>query len=474
MAARVPLVRKTQAGIAAGSREAISADYLADETAILGKIIPIARLDAGETRQVERIARRLVEGVRAGRHRTGGIDAMLHEYDLSSEEGVVLMCLAEALLRIPDIETRDELIREKIGSADWKSHLGHSDSLFVNASTWGLLLTGRVVRFDLEKSGGVDGFLKRLVARSGEGAIRKAVTHAVRIIGRQFVLGETIGEALEAAERGEAAAYRYSFDMLGEAAKTAEDAAGYLQSYLEATKAVGARNQASSVFAAQSISVKLSALHPRYEYVKRERILSELVPNLITLASAAKSFGIGLTIDAEEADRLDLSLDIFEKLAAAPELAGWNGLGLAVQAYQKRALSVLDFLADLASQTGRRLPVRLVKGAYWDTEIKRAQIAGLPGYPVFTRKVSTDTNYLACARTLLSRRDRFFPQFATHNAHTVAAVQVFAGDNSDYEFQRLHGMGGALYEQIVEGQGKLPLRVYAPVGSHEHLLAYLV
>ncbi|MFZ1989826.1 MAG: bifunctional proline dehydrogenase/L-glutamate gamma-semialdehyde dehydrogenase PutA, partial [Alphaproteobacteria bacterium] len=263
-------------------------------------------------------------------------------------------------------------------------------------------------------------------------------------------------------------------DMLGEAAKTAEDAAGYLQSYLDATKAVGARNQASSVFAAQSISVKLSALHPRYEYVKRERILSELVPNLLSLASAAKSFGIGLTIDAEEADRLDLSLDIFEKLAAAPELAGWNGLGLAVQAYQKRALPVLDFIADLASQTGRRLPVRLVKGAYWDTEIKRAQIAGLPSYPVFTRKISTDTNYLACARALLSRRDRFFPQFATHNAHTVAAVQVFAGDNRDFEFQRLHGMGSALYAQIVEGDGKLPVRVYAPVGGYEHLLAYLV
>ena len=460
---------------AAELRAAISQNYLADETAILGEIIPKARLTQPEARQVDRIARSLVKGVRAGRRNAGGVDALLQEYDLSSEEGVVLMCLAEALLRIPDIETRDELIKEKIGSADWRRHLGHSDSLFVNASTWGLLLTGRVVRFDPEKTGGLDGFLKRLVARSGEGVIRRAVTHAVKIIGRQFVLGETIGEALDTALHGEAAAFRYSYDMLGEAARTAEDAAAYLHAYRDAARAVGERNQAASVFAAPSISVKLSALHPRYEYVKRERVLSELVPNLLALAGAAKSFGIGLTIDAEEADRLDLSLDIFEMLATSESLAGWNGLGLAVQAYQKRALAVLDFLADLAARAGRRLPVRLVKGAYWDTEIKRAQIAGLSAYPVFTRKVSTDTNYLACARTLLSRRDRFVPQFATHNAHTVAAVQVFAGDDRDYEFQRLHGMGSALYAQLKsESDGKVAVRVYAPVGGHEHLLAYLV
>ncbi len=475
MASPNPAIREAPEEQAGGLRAAISAAYLRDETTAVEDIIPKARLNQLEARQVERRARRLVQGVRAGRRSAGGVDALLHEYDLSSEEGIILMCLAEALLRVPDVETRDELIREKIGAADWQRHVGHSDSIFVNASTWGLLLTGRVVRFDPEKAGGVDGFLKKLAARSGESVIRQAVTHAVRIIGRQFVLGETIKEALEAARRGDNAAYRYSFDMLGEAARTAEDAKAYLDAYLAAVKEVGARSKASSVFAAQSISVKLSALHPRYEYVKRERMLAELVPNVLSLASAAKSFGIGLTIDAEEADRLDLSLDIFELLANAPELAGWNGLGLAVQAYQKRALPVIDFLTDLAARTGRRLPVRLVKGAYWDTEIKRAQIAGLPSYPVFTRKISTDTNYLACARALLRSRDHFFPQFATHNAHTVAAVQVFAGDDRDYEFQRLHGMGGALFAQIVgNGEGKFPVRVYAPVGGHEHLLAYLV
>ena len=468
-------MRETGEPKSAALRTAISAAYLRDEAAALEDIIPKARLGAAEERQVERRARGLVEGVRAARRSAGGVDALLHEYDLSSEEGIVLMCLAEALLRIPDTETRDELIREKIGSANWQSHLGHSDSLFVNASTWGLLLTGRVVRFDPHKADGIDGFLKKLVARSGEGVIRKAVTHAVRIIGRQFVLGETIKEALDSADRDENAAYRYSFDMLGEAARTAEDAKTYLDAYLNAVREVGQRNHASCVFEAHSISVKLSALHPRYEYVKRERIFAELVPSVLELAVAAKSFGIGLTIDAEEADRLDLSLDIFERLATALELEGWNGLGLAVQAYQKRALPVIDFLADLAERAGRRLPIRLVKGAYWDTEIKRAQIAGLPGYPVFTRKVSTDTNYLACARALLHRGDRFFPQFATHNAHTVAAVEAFSDGEKDYEYQRLHGMGGALYAQIVgEGEGKHPVRIYAPVGGHEHLLAYLV
>ncbi len=385
------------------------------------------------------------------------------------------MCLAEALLRIPDAETRDDLIKEKIGTADWERHLGKSDSFFVNASTWGLLLTGKVVRLDETKGETPAGFLKRLIQRSGEPVIRQAVTQAVRIIGRQFVLGETIEEALDMSRKPDNATYRHSYDMLGEAARTAADANTYFESYKQAIAAVSKAAVGKTVFAAPSISVKLSALHPRYEYLKRARLNAEMLPRLIELAQAAKSGGIGLTIDAEEADRLDLSLDILESVAAVPELAGWNGLGLAVQGYQKRATAVLDFLADLAARTGRRFPVRLVKGAYWDTEIKRAQIAGLSGYPVFTRKISTDTNYLACARFMLSRRDRFFPQFATHNAQTVASIITFAGGDADFEFQRLHGMGAALYDQIVgDGKDKFAVRTYAPVGGHEHLLGYLV
>src|SRR5579863_9095003 len=384
------------------------------------------------------------------------------------------MCLAEALLRIPDNDTIDRLIRDKIAAADWQSHLGHSGSVFVNASTWALMLTGRMLR-DEPGPNDLAHIFHRFVTRSGEPVVRQAVLSAMRILGRQFVMGRTIGEALDRAESSEHHGYRHSYDMLGEAARTAADAERYHQAYSKAIAAIGGAAGGKPVEAAPGISVKLSALHPRYEVAQRERVMRELLPRLADLAAQAKAAGIGLTIDAEEADRLELSLDLIDTLSGMPELADWDGLGLAVQAYQKRAPAVLNWLAELAAATKRRLMVRLVKGAYWDSEIKRAQERGLATYPVYTRKVATDVSYIACAKQMFAAGERFYPQFATHNAHTIAAVLELAGKRQDWEFQRLHGMGEALYEEIV-GPGKLnrPCRVYAPVGSHEDLLAYLV
>src|SRR5437764_1740797 len=418
-------------------------------------------------------ARRLVDTVRRERLGKGGLDAFLHEYALSSPEGVALMCLAEALLRIPDAETVDKLIRDKIAAADWHSHLGHSGSLFVNASTWALMLTGRLLRPENEND--VGDALRRLIARSSEPVWRQAVTAAMRILAGQFVMGRTIEEALDRAREPERHGYRHSYDMLGEAARTMPDAERYHAAYAHAIAAIGGAAAAGSIETAPGISVKLSALHPRYEIAQRERIARELLPVLLGLARQARDAGIGFTIDAEEADRLEPMLDIVEALALAPELAGWDGLGLAVQAYQKRALPLIDWLADVARRAKRRLMVRLVKGAYWDTEIKHAQERGLDGYPVFTRKVATDVSYLACARWLFAAGSALYPQFATHNAHSLAAVLELAGSRADWEFQRLHGMGEALYHEIV-GSDKLnrPCRVYAPVGGHEDLLAYLV
>jgi len=455
-------------------RAAILAAYREDETAVVERLLAAADFAPEALDRIAERARGLVVEVRRQRLGKGGLDAFLHEYALSSKEGIVLMCLAEALLRIPDADTVDRLIRDKLGPADWSQHLGQSGSLFVNASTWALMLTGRLIRSD----GGerdLGGVLKRLVARSGEPVVRQAVTAAMRILGRQFVMGRTIAEALERARGAEKQGYRHSYDMLGKAARTAADARRYFESYEAAITAIGAAVAGRDVFAAPGISVKLSALHPRYEEAQRERALKELAPILRTLAQHAKANGIGFTIDAEESERLDLSLDIIQGLALDPALAGWDGLGLAVQAYQKRALPLVDWLADLARRARRRLMVRLVKGAYWDSEIKRSQERGLAGYPVFTRKVATDVSYLACAQRLLAAPDAFYGQFATHNAHTLAAVLELAGERRDYEFQRLHGMGEPLYEQIV-GSDKLdrPCRVYAPVGSHEDLLAYLV
>src|SRR5712671_1705878 len=383
------------------------------------------------------------------------------------------MCLAEALLRIPDAETVDKLIRDKIAAADWQSHLGHSGSLFVNASTWALMLTGRLLRADHDTDLG--SILRRFIARSGEPVWRQAVSAAMRILADQFIMGRTIEDALERARGAERQGYRHSFDMLGEAARTMADAERYHAAYEHAIAAIGHAASGRPIEAAPGISVKLSALHPRYELAQHGRVMRELLPALIVLARDARAGGIGFTIDAEEGDRLEPSLDLVEALALAPDLAGWDGLGLAVQAYQKRAPAVVDWLADLALRARRRLMVRLVKGAYWDSEIKRAQERGLDFYPVFTRKVATDVSYLACAKRMLAAGAAFYPQFATHNAHTVAAIVELAGTRTDWEFQRLHGMGEALYGEIV-GPDRLgrPCRVYAPVGSHEDLLAYLV
>jgi len=457
-------------------RAAIRAAHLQDETVCVQDLLDQASVSRTARQRIEARAAALVENVRAERVRSGGIDAFMHEYELSSREGVVLMCLAEALLRIPDAETADRLIKDKIGDANWDAHLGRSDSLFVNASTWALMLTGRVVKMS-DDSGTAEwqSTLKQLIGRSGEPVIRQAVIQAMRILGRQFVMGRTIDEALRRAAESEAAGYTYSYDMLGEAACTMADAERYYEAYDSAIRAIGRKSAGRGPADGPGISVKLSALHPRFEFAQAGRVMAEMVPRLVSLARLAKEQGIGLCIDSEEADRLELTLDIVAAVAADPALKGWDGLGYAVQAYQKRALPVVSWLEDLARRHGRRLAVRLVKGAYWDTEIKRGHEQGLAVYPVFTRKVSSDVCYLACAARLLQAPDAFYPAFATHNAHTAAAVMELAGPDTSLEFQRLHGMGEALYDQIVGADGAgYPCRVYAPVGSHEDLLAYLV
>ncbi len=446
-----------------------------DEAARLAELLREAILGDDRRDAVRRRAEHLVSLVRARRRSAGGIDAFMHEYSLSSEEGVAVMCLAEALLRVPDSSTAMALIQDKVGHADWARHFGDGESLFVNASTWGLMLTGRVVTLDPALTGDVPGLLGRIAGRLSEPIIREAFHHAMRIVGRQFVMGRTIGEALERAGPGKAKGYLYSFDMLGEAARTMADADTYLARYRHAIAAIAGAERNLEPVHRSSVSVKLSALHPRYEMSQRTRVLDELAPRLIDLAALARDGGIGLTVDAEEAQRLELSLDVFRMAANAPPLAGWNGLGLAVQAYQKRAAAVIEWLAGLARQTGKRIPVRLVKGAYWDTEIKIAQELGLDHYPVFTRKASTDVSYIACARRLLARPEAFFPQFATHNAQTLSTILELAGPGSDFEFQRLHGMGRTLYRHLVEeSDGGPACRIYAPVGGHEDLLAYLV
>ena len=455
-------------------RAAIRDWHRLDEAEADSRLLELAAIPADGRERIATTARTLVAKLRRERLGKGGLDAFLQEYALSSPEGVALMCLAEALLRIPDAETVDRLIRDKLGDGDWQHHIGRSGSLFVNASTWALMLTGRLLRADRGEAD-LGSALRSLIARSSEPVWRQAVTAAMRILADQFVLGRTIAEALGRARAAERQGYRHSYDMLGEAARTMADAERYRTAYADAIAAIGKAAAGRPVSDAPGISVKLSALHPRYEMAQHGRIMRELLPALAALARQARDAGIGFTIDAEEADRLELSLDLVEALALAPELAGWDGLGLAVQAYQKRALPLVDWLADLAGRARRRLMVRLVKGAYWDSEIKRAQERGVDTYPVFTRKVATDVSYLACAKRMLAAGPVLYPQFATHNAHTLAAVLELAGGRSDWEFQRLHGMGEALYDQVV-GEGGLdrPCRIYAPVGSHEDLLAYLV
>ncbi|MVW70602.1 trifunctional transcriptional regulator/proline dehydrogenase/L-glutamate gamma-semialdehyde dehydrogenase [Bordetella sp. 15P40C-2] len=457
-------------------RAAITAAYRRPEPECVPLLLGQARLPHRD--KIQDLATRLVQALRDKRG-GGGVEALIQEFSLSSQEGVALMCLAEALLRIPDRATRDALIRDKISRGDWRAHLGGSQSLFVNAATWGLMLTGKLVAVNSEQS--LSKALTRLIGKGGEPLVRKGVNMAMRMMGEQFVSGQTISEALANNRKLEAKGFRYSYDMLGEAATTSEDAKRYYASYEQAIHAIGKAAQGAGIYEGPGISIKLSALHPTYSRAQRERVMQELLPRVRALTILARQYDIGLNIDAEEADRLEISLDLLESLCVTPELDGWNGIGFVVQAYQKRAPFVLDYIVDLARRTQHRIMVRLVKGAYWDTEIKRAQVDGLEGYPVYTRKVYTDVSYLACARKLLAAPDAVYPQFATHNAYTLAAVYHLAGQNyypGQYEFQCLHGMGEPLYEEVVGSvsQGKLnrPCRIYAPVGTHETLLAYLV
>ncbi len=451
-------------------RERIRRGYLEDEAKVVGRLLDGTNLSGHDQTSISDYAKNLIAQVRS--HSDPGVmQSFLSEYGLSTREGVALMCLAEALLRVPDAETIDELIQDKIVPHDWGSHVGDSGSILVNASTWALMLTGRVLD---DESEGVVGALRGMLKRLGEPVIRVAVEHAMREMGEQFVLGQDIEEATSNGNPLVEKGYIYSYDMLGEAARTEADAAAYHQAYLAAINFIAGRAHSEDLRDNPGISVKLSALHPRYEYTQRGSMLPLMCARLLELCQAAASARVGLNIDAEEADRLDLSLDIIESVLEDKSLAGWDGFGVVVQAYGQRAGHVIDWLHGLAEQLDRRIMVRLVKGAYWDTEIKRAQVMGLAGYPVFTRKTSTDVSYIACAEKLLSLRDRIYPQFASHNAHTIAAVMQLAGVQKDnFEFQRLHGMGDALHD-IVFSDEKTRCRIYAPVGTHEDLLAYLV
>lgn len=457
-------------------RHSLNKLYRADEAQCLSTLVCEAKISPEQKALVYQTAASLVSAMRESQRGTGGVDALLNEFSLSSEEGVVLMCLAEALLRVPDKITIDRLIRDKLLLGNWSSHLGNSHSLFVNASSWGLLLTGKVI--ELGSHGQKKNLLKSTVSRLGEPVIRSAVRYAMQLMGTQFVMGKTIGSAITRALKQEVKGYRYSYDMLGEGARTQATADRYYESYLAAIVAIGESSKGRGPIASAGISVKLSAIHPRYEMTHRERVMDELVPRLKSLALIAKQYDIGFTVDAEEADRLELSLDVIEAVFSDAELGDWQGFGLAIQAYQKRALTVVDWVAALAKTCNRKMMVRLVKGAYWDSEIKWCQEQGLSDYPVFTRKPSTDVSYHACAKRLLSYREYLFPQFATHNAYTVSTILSMDDGNTHarregYEFQRLHGMGDSLYDQILEGE-KVSCRIYAPVGEHEDLLAYLV
>ena len=464
------------------TRSAVTAAWRRPETDAVPMMLEQARLPAALAEKTHQLAYQLADKLRhqkGATGRAGMVQSLLQEFSLSSHEGVALMCLAEALLRIPDKPTRDALIRDKISNGNWQSHLGRSPSLFVNAATWGLLFTGRLVSTHNESN--LSSSLNRIIGKGGEPLIRKGVDMAMRLMGEQFVTGETIAEALANARKLEEKGFRYSYDMLGEAALTAGDAKAYLLSYQQAIHAIGKASNGRGIYEGPGISIKLSALHPRYSRAQYERVMEELYPILKSLTLLARSYDIGINIDAEEADRLELSLDMLEKLCFEPELEGWNGIGFVIQAYMKRCPFVIDELIDLAQRSRRRLMIRLVKGAYWDSEIKRAQMEGLEGYPVYTRKVYTDISYLACARKLLAVPSLIYPQFATHNAHTLAAIYQLAGNNyypGQYEFQCLHGMGEPLYEQVVgkvaDGKLNRPCRIYAPVGTHETLLAYLV
>ncbi len=447
----------------------IQADTLNDEAVLVDRLSEMAALDAPARDRIAGSGADLVRRIRSSA-KPGLMEVFLAEYGLSTEEGIALMCLAEALLRVPDADTMDALIEDKIAPSDWGKHLGHSHSSLVNASTWALMLTGKVLD---EREPGIASHLRAAVKRLGEPVIRTAVSRAMKEMGRQFVLGETIKSAMDRARTLEGQGYTYSYDMLGEAARTEADARRYHLAYADAINAIGKAAKSPDIRENPGISVKLSALHPRYEVAKRDRVMDELVPRVRALAGLAKAAGLGFNIDAEEADRLTLSLEVIEAVLSDRSLAGWDGFGVVVQAYGRRAAPVLDWLHALAEKLDRRIMVRLVKGAYWDTEVKRAQVLGLRDFPVFTAKAATDVSYIANARKLLGMTDRIYPQFATHNAHTVAAVLDMGADKRAFEFQRLHGMGERLHE-IVHAEHGTRCRIYAPVGAHRDLLAYLV
>lgn len=453
-------------------REPLSQHYRIDETTLVQKLLSDAEIPSDLQTKIQQLARKLVENVRNARQNASGVDALMHEFSLSSQEGVALMCLAEALLRIPDKATADKLIRDKISKGNWRSHIGQSPSMFVNAAAWGLLITGKLVSTHSEQQ--LSSSLTKLIAKGGEPLIRKGVEVAMRLLGKQFVTGETIEQAIKNGEKRFQQGFRYSYDMLGEAALTEEDAARYYQDYVDSIHAVGQRSSGLGVYAASGVSIKLSAIHPRYSLSQHQRVIDELYPKVKQLFLLAKQYDIGLNIDAEEADRLDISLDLVDRLLADPDLAHFNGIGLVVQAYQKRCTFVIDYLIEQARKHQHKIMVRLVKGAYWDSEIKRAQTDGAEGYPVFTRKVHTDVSYIACAKKLLAAQDVIYPQFATHNAQSLATVYHLA-QGKQFEFQCLHGMGETLYDQVV-GKHNLNVqcRIYAPVGSYKTLLAYLV
>ncbi|MAG99918.1 bifunctional proline dehydrogenase/L-glutamate gamma-semialdehyde dehydrogenase PutA [Halopseudomonas aestusnigri] len=449
----------------------VSANYAVDEDSYLRELIELAQDQ--DLSAITRKASQLIVDVRKRDNAVDSIDALLQQYSLDTQEGIMLMCLAEALLRVPDADTADALIRDKLNAAQWDRHLGQSEHTLVNAAAWGLVMTGKVVNMDQRQDGTPGTVLGRLIKRSGEPVIRAAMMQAMKIMGRQFVLGRTITEALKNGKPQRDQGYTYSFDMLGEAALTRADAEKYFQDYSKAIAAL-VDDKYKGRSPKPTISIKLSALHPHYETAREEQVLKELGDSVLALVRQARVGDVGITIDAEEADRLELSLKLFERVYRHPDVQGWGNFGLVVQAYSKRALPVLCWLTLVARSQGDRIPVRLVKGAYWDSEIKWSQQAGLSSYPVFTRKEATDVSYLACARYLLSplTEGHIYPQFATHNAHTVTCILELAG-RREFEFQRLHGMGDALYDTVIE-QAKCPVRIYAPVGAHKDLLPYLV
>lgn len=470
-----PMSTNIQAPSLSSLRESIINAYRMDETECINSLIPSASLDSDQLSTIHALAADLVQETREYKKRQSKIDALLHQYDLSTDEGIALMCLAEALLRIPDKATMDRFISDKLSTVNWKNHLDNQQPLFINAATWSLLITGKIYAPTRDHDKTLSHTLSRTISRMGAVVIRPIILQMMKAIGKQFVMGQTIDAALKRAVSVEAEGYRFSYDMLGEAARTQADADHYYNSYVQAIDAIGAYAKSTTPSQNPGISIKLSALHPRYEYSQEARVKQELLPKLLKLAQQAKYYHIGLTVDAEEADRLDLSLDIFETIFKDPSLSGWEGFGLAVQAYQKRASKVLDWLTALSREHHKRIMVRLVKGAYWDAEIKLSQVYGQRDYPVFTRKNTTDVSYLTCARQLLSAPDCFFPQFGTHNAYSVAAIMTMAGSHTDFEFQCLHGMGQPLYDQIVDAKRyNRPCRIYAPVGTHKDLLGYLV